>query len=89
MFDQLRDLNNLRKQAAEMQKQLEAEKVEAISGNELVRIVMNGKHDLLEVQIADRESYDKKELASAFKEAYTQAQSKLQKILADKFKGMM
>ena len=89
MFDQLKDLYNLRKQAAEMDKQLSAERVEGSSSGELVRVVINGKHDILEVQIADREHYDKKELAEGFKQAYSQAQGKLQKILVEKFKGMM
>ncbi|MBX4204558.1 MAG: YbaB/EbfC family nucleoid-associated protein [Candidatus Doudnabacteria bacterium] len=89
MFDQLKDLYNLKRQAAEMDKQLSSERVEAASSDELVRIVINGKHDILEVQIADREHYDKKELAEGFKQAYSSAQSKLQKILMEKFKGLM
>jgi DNA-binding protein YbaB len=89
MFDQLKDLYNLRKEAAEMEKQLSAERVEGSSSGDLVRIVINGKHDVLEVQIADREQYEKRELAEGFKQAYKQAQGKLQKILMEKFKGMM
>jgi DNA-binding protein YbaB len=89
MFDQLKDLYNLRKEAAEMDKQLSSEKVEGSSSDDLVRVVINGKHDILEVQIADRSTYDKRELAEGFKKAYAQAQSKLQKILVEKFKGMM
>ena len=89
MFDQLKDLYNLRKQAAEMDKQLSSERVEASSSDELVRIVINGKHDILEVQIAERENYDRRSLAEGFKQAYASAQGKLQKILVEKFKGMM
>src|SRR4051812_27302331 len=72
MFDQLKDLYNLKKQAAEMDKQLSAERVEGSSSNDLVRIVINGKHDVLEVQIADQPTYDKKELAEGFKQAFSQ-----------------
>ena len=89
MFDNIKDIYNLRKQAQEMEKKLATEKIEGISSNGLVRIVMNGKHDLLEVQIADRENYDKKDLAESFKQAYSQAQSSLQKLLVEKFRGMI
>ena len=89
MFDNLKDIYNLRKQAQEMEKQLVAERVNGNSANGLVKIVINGKHDILEVEISDREVYDKKELAQSFKEAFSKAQSELQKILVDKFKGMM
>ena len=89
MFDNLKDLYNLRQQAAEMDKQLSAERVAGSSNGDLVRIVINGKHDILEVQIAERDNYDKRELAEAFKQAFAQAQKSLQKILMEKFKGMM
>lgn len=87
MFDNLKDMYNLRKEAQEMEKQLKSESVEGQAGN--VRIVINGKHDLLEVQIIEDSPLDRKDLARNFKEAYAQAQSKLQKILVQKFKGMM
>ncbi|HEX5429804.1 MAG TPA: YbaB/EbfC family nucleoid-associated protein [Patescibacteria group bacterium] len=89
MFDNLKDLYNLRKQASEMEKQLSAERVEGQSNNGLVRIVINGKHDLLEVQIADTPNYDRKTMAESFKEAHAKASGALQKILVEKFKGMI
>lgn len=89
MFDQLKDLYNLRKQAQEMDKQLSAERVEGVSSDGLVRIVINGKHDILEVEIADSDHYEKKALAEGFKQAFSKAQASMQKILMEKFKGMM
>jgi DNA-binding protein YbaB len=89
MFDNLKDIYNLRKQAQDMEKKLVAEKVEATSASGLIRLVINGKNDLLEVQIAERDQYDRKELAQNFKEAHEKAQKSLQRILVDKFKGMV
>ncbi len=89
MFDQLRDLNNLRKQAAEMDKLLSAERISGEAKSGLVRLVVNGKHDLLEVQIDPNQELDRAALAQAFKDAYSDAQNKLQKVLMEKFKGLM
>jgi DNA-binding protein YbaB len=89
MFDNLKDIYNLKKQASEMERELASERVEAISSNNLVRIIINGKHDLLTVEILDQETYDKNELAQSFKEAFSKAQAKLQNILVQKFKGMI
>ncbi|MBX4186705.1 MAG: YbaB/EbfC family nucleoid-associated protein [Candidatus Doudnabacteria bacterium] len=90
MFDQLRDLNNLRKQAAELQKQLAAEKITANSGNGQVTISINGNHELLEVIInSDLSGLDKSQLANSFKDAYNKAADQLKSILASKFRGMI
>lgn len=89
MFDQIKDLYNLRKQAQEMEKQLVSERVEGASPNSLVKIVINGKHELLEVEIAAQDNYDRKELAEAFKQAFAQATGRLQKVLVEKFKGLV
>lgn len=89
MFDNLKDIYNLRKQAQEMEKQAKAETAEGQSSNGLVRVVLNGKFDLLEVQISDQPTYDKRELAQSFKEAYASAQSAIQKILMQKFQSMI
>jgi DNA-binding protein YbaB len=89
MFDNIKDIYNLRKQAQEMEKRLSAERVEGSSSNALVRLVLSGKQDLLEVQIAERPAYDRKELAQAFRDAYGQAQNKLQKLLTEKFRDLI
>jgi DNA-binding protein YbaB len=89
MFDQLKDIYNLRKQAQEIEKQLVAEKIEGVSADQLVKIVINGKHDLLEVELADSPAFDKKRMAEAFKEAFASANAKLERVLMDKFKGMV
>lgn len=87
MFGQLKDLYNLRKQAAELQKQLENEKITSTSSDNLVTLTLNGSHDLIDVKINGEGSSD--QLAHSFKDAYNKAQSELKSILAQKFQGMM
>jgi DNA-binding protein YbaB len=70
-----------------MEKQMKGEKAEGQAG--IVRIAVNGKYDILEVEISDHAELDRKELARNFKEAYSQAQGRMQKILMEKFKGMV
>jgi len=48
-FKQLGELNNLRKQAAEMQKKLSQERVEINENG--VRVVMSGEQKILELEI--------------------------------------
>ena len=90
MFDQLRNLNNLRKQAAELQKQLEAEKITTESRNGLITITINGSHELLDVKInKELTETNKDQIADSFKDAFDQAEGKLKSVLAEKFKGMI
>jgi DNA-binding protein YbaB len=89
MFDQIKDLYNLKKQAAEMEKMLAAETVTGSSKDQSITIVITGKHDVQNVEISDTAILNREDLARAFKEAYSDAQSKLEKVLMQKFKGMM
>ncbi len=87
MFGQLKDLYNLRKQAQELQKQLENEKITASSSDNLVTLTINGSHELIEVKINQDSS--KEQIANAFRDAYNKAQNDLKSILASKFQGML
>ena len=50
MFGQLKDIYNLRKQAAELQKQMESEKITVNSPDNLITLTINGNHELLDVK---------------------------------------
>jgi nucleoid-associated protein EbfC len=90
MFGQLKDLYNLRKQAAELQKQMEAERITAQSGNGLVTITINGSHEVVDFTInKELSETNKEQLSGAIKDAFHQASEKLKSVMADKFKGMM
>jgi DNA-binding YbaB/EbfC family protein len=88
MFNQIKDLYNLKKQAEELQKQMSQEKITASSSDNLVTITINGNQELLDVKIAP-ENLNSDKLEHAFKDAFSRAQSRLKNTMAEKFKGMI
>lgn len=84
MFDQLKDVYKLQKEAKEMQKKMKALEIEASSDDEEVKIVMNGLQEIEEMEIADdlMTIENKKHLIKAIKEAIKDGQKRLQKELA-------
>lgn len=84
MFDQLKDVYKLQKEAKEMQKKMKALQITAFSDEEEVKIVMNGMQEIEEMDIADELMIveNKKQLIKAIKEAIKDGQKKLQKELA-------
>lgn len=89
MFNQLKDLYNLRKQASEMQKMLAAERVVGKSNDGSFSITLNGNHELVEVNVAPTIDLHQPEIAKNIKEAFDDAQLKLKSLLAQKFQGML
>lgn len=89
MFGQLKDLYNLRKQAQELQKQLENEKVIGTSNDGLVTVTINGNHEVLDVKIHSERELNSSKLESAFKNAHKNALDELKSNLSKKFAGMM
>lgn len=87
MFDQLKDVYQLQKEAKEMQKKMKAITIDAYSDNEGVRIVMNGLQEIEDIEIDDEllSVENKRRLIKEFKEALKSGQKKLQKELS---KGM-
>ena len=53
MFDQLKDVYKLQKEAREMQKKMKALQIEAFSDDEDVKIVMNGMQEIETLEIND------------------------------------
>lgn len=84
MFDQLKDVYKLQKEAKEMQKKMKALQIKAFSDDEEVKIVMNGLQEIEEMDIADEllTPDNKKQLIKAIKEAIKDGQKRLQKELA-------
>lgn len=80
MFNKLKDLSTLKKQANEMQKQLAEEIIEV--ENKGVKVVMNGNQEVLSVTInielgkEDQEKY--------LKETFNDAVKKVQRVMAQK-----
>ncbi len=85
MFGKLKDLNEMRKQAAQMQSILAQEKVEVDKRG--VSLVMNGKMEILEIKIDPENQMDKNELAETMKELFNEALKKVQRLMATKMMG--
>ena len=84
MFDQLKDIYKLQKEAREMQKKMKSLQIVAISDDEEVKITMNGMQEIEEMEIDDAlmTIENKRNLIKAIKEAVKDGQKKLQKELS-------
>ena len=84
MFNQLKDVYKLQKEAREMQKKMKEVKITGISDDEDVKIFMNGLQEIDTIEIADELMgvENKKQLVKEFKEAMKDAQKRLQKELS-------
>lgn len=80
MFNKLKDLSTLKKQASEIQKQLAEESVTAESHG--VKVVMNGNQEVLSVEI--NPELGKEDQEKYLKEAFNDAVKKVQKVMAQK-----
>jgi DNA-binding protein YbaB len=84
MFNQLKDIYKLQKEAREMQKKMKEVKITGISDDEDVKIFMNGLQEIDTMEISDdlMGVDNKKQLIKEIKEAMKDAQKKLQKELS-------
>lgn len=89
MFDQIKDLYKLKKQAEELQKQMGSEFVSGASRDGLFTLTLNGNHELVKVEISPEAQLTAALVEKNTKEAFGAAEEKLKKVLADKFRGMM
>lgn len=84
MFDQIKDLYKLQKEAKDMQKKMKLVIIEGYSDDEDVKIKMNGLQEIEDISIADElmDLNSKKDLIKALEQAFKDAQKRLQKELA-------
>lgn len=91
MFDKLKDLNSLRAQASTIQKALAAETItgEAVRG--LVKITMNGNHEITDVFIDSSllAPENQNQLQNAIKEAFEQCSQELKKMMIRKMPPLL
>ncbi|HYF97684.1 MAG TPA: YbaB/EbfC family nucleoid-associated protein [Coxiellaceae bacterium] len=89
MFDQLKDLYKLKKQADEMQRQLAQEQVSGQSKNGAVTITLDGTQEVKNVSVSTEAQLTAQQMETDIKQALDDAQHKLKSLLAEKFRGMM
>jgi DNA-binding YbaB/EbfC family protein len=89
MFDKLKDLNNLRAQANNIQKSLAAETIsgEAVKG--LVKITMNGNQEIQDVFIDSSllTPENQHQLQNAVQEAFEQCSKELKSLMIRKMQS--
>lgn len=89
MFDQIKDLYKLKKQAEELQKQMAREQITGSSRNGTFHVTINGNQELLKVDIAPEIDLHQPEIEKNIKEAHQDAQEKLKHLMAQKFQGLI
>lgn len=96
LFNQMKDLYKLQKEAREMQKKMKTLHIVGYSDDEGVKVTVNGLQDIEEMEISDEllSVNKKKDLIRAIKEALKDSQRKLQKEMSkdmdiDKIKNML
>lgn len=87
MFDKIKDMYALQKQAKQIKKELKNIHIEAeVDG---VIIVMDGEQEVVKVEIPESLSGDPKKLQDILLKAFNKALKKAQEIAAEKMKAVM
>lgn len=89
MFDKLKDMYQLQKQAREIQARLSSEKVEGVSRDGTFRVELNGNQEVLFVSVSDTTNLSREAVERNSKEAFSDALSKLKNLLAQKMQEMI
>ncbi len=88
MFNKLKQFQDVRSRAKQMQKQLEDVQIEGSAGWGKVKVVINGNQRIIKFEFADEVMSDKAKLEGYAKDAVNDAMEKLQKEMANKMKDM-
>jgi DNA-binding YbaB/EbfC family protein len=88
MFNKIKAVQELRTQANQIKKALEAEIVEGQGGWGKIKIKMDGNQDVKSVEIADDILGDKAKLEAGVKEAINDTVKKVQRVMANKMSQM-
>lgn len=88
MFNKLKQFQDLRSRAKQIQTTLEKESVEGSAGWGKVKIAMNGNQRVTSVVLSNEAMGDKDSLQNLVKDACNDAAEKLQKLLSGKLKDI-
>lgn len=90
----VQDVNKLRREAKKMQEEMKGLSVTGVSRKELVKVTINGLQEIVDINIEDDLLESKDELVKHIKDAFSDAQKKIQKEMSrgmdlNKIKEMM
>ncbi len=88
-FDQMKDVNQMRQQAKQMQLMLANEEVMGQSKDAFIRIVIDGNQNVKSVEVIDDVVGDRKKIAQDIREALNDVNENYKKLMASKFGSMM
>ncbi|MBD3281930.1 YbaB/EbfC family nucleoid-associated protein [Candidatus Uhrbacteria bacterium] len=88
MFNKLKQFQDVRSRAKQMQKQLEDVQLEGSAGWGKVKVTLNGNQRVVKFEFADEVMNDKAKLEGYAKDAVNDAMEKLQKEMAGKMKDL-
>lgn len=89
LFDKLKDVNEMRKQAKQIELALAAEEVTGKSSGEKIKITIDGNQNVKSVEVSPDIAGDKSEIARHIRTALEDLTSKHKKLLQQKFGSMM
>jgi DNA-binding protein YbaB len=89
LFDKLKDVNEMRKQAKQIELTLAAETVTGKSSGDKIKITMDGNQKVLSVEVSPDVAGDKSEIARHIRQALEDLTNKHKKMLQSKFGGML
>lgn len=91
MFDNLKQMAQLRQQASQFQKMLESKVVEVSSPGNEIKLKINGKMDVLNIEISETllKPENKTNLEKLIKKTFNEARSKVEKIIASEIKSQI
>lgn len=89
MFDKIKDINEMRKQAKHMEMLLAAESVTGKSSGEKIKITTDGNQKIISVEVSDAIVGDRGDIARNIREALDDLNNKHKKMLQSKFGSML
>jgi DNA-binding YbaB/EbfC family protein len=91
IFDNLKQLSQLRQQASQFQKMLESKIVEVSSPGNEIKLKINGKMDILNIEISENllKPENKSNLEKLIKKTFNEARSRVEKIIASELKSQI
>ncbi len=88
-FDKIKDFNEMRKQAQEIQSVLGKEVVTGTSNDGNFTVTMDGNQNVLKVEMKDTIVGDKFAIEKSSKEAFSKALDALKKLMVSKLSNVM
>lgn len=89
IFDKIKDINEMRKQASHLQTLLKQETVSGESGGGKIKIIMDGNQDIKSVEVMQEIAGDKSEVARHIRAALEDLFKNYKKMMQKRFGNMM